>query len=368
MQQTKGYLPVTISCTKDGLTDSVKIFKVEGGSDGAAGADGVNAVTFILTNDSHTLPVSSSDEVISFAGASTDIIVFEGTTDVTDNYTISRTSDSHITTTLSDDTVTITNSTTPFSGSVTITATSASVSLAKTMSISQMLQGDDGADGQESSIAKIITLTSDSQVFTFASSSVTTPDDTTIELFINQQNLSGTIAASDVTITDQLDATYTVPTLSPSSLPNGTGVVSGSLVWNTNTPTPKAKFPITISVTKDGVTDSTKIFTLDGGTDGDDAAGADAYTIILSNESHTVPQLLTNKVQEIYQIQERILQFKGTTELDSVSGTPSTNEFKVTATGTDITAGSIAVENNYAVVSDHSSMTSDTLLLHTQLM
>ena len=32
---------------------------------------------------------------------------------------------------------------------------------------------------------------------------------------------------------------------------------------------------------------------------------------------------------------ERILQFKGTTELDSVSGTPSTNEFKVTK-GTDI--------------------------------
>ena len=34
--------------------------------------------------------------------------------------------------------------------------------------------------------------------------------------------------------------------------------------------------------------------------------------------------------------------YKGTTELDSVSGTPSTNEFKVTATGTDITAGSIS--------------------------
>ena len=59
----------------------------------------------------------------------------------------------NITTTLSGDTVTITNSTTPFSGSVTITAASASVSLAKTMSISQALQGDDGADGAPGSNA-----------------------------------------------------------------------------------------------------------------------------------------------------------------------------------------------------------------------
>ena len=356
MQQTKGYLPVTISCTKDGLTDSVKIFKVEGG---LPGSDGVNAVTAILTNDSHTLPVSSSDEVISFAGASTDIIVFEGTTDVTDNYVISRTSDSHITTTLSGDTVTITDSTTPFSGSVTITATSASVSLAKTMSISQALQGDDGADGAPGSNAKIITLTSDSQVYTFASSSVTTPDDNTIELFFNQQNLSGTIAASDVTITDQLSATHTVPTLSPASLSNGTGVVSGSLVFGTNTPSNKTKFPITISVTKDGVTDSTKIFTLDGGSDG--AAGADAYTVILSNESHTIPQASAQSggARDFTGSGTDITVYKGTTQLDSVSGTPSTNEFKVTATGTDITPGSITVSGNPAVVADHSSMTAD---------
>ena len=57
---------------------------------------------------------------------------------------------------------------------------------------------------------------------------------------------------------------------------------------------------------------------------------------------------------------------KGTTELDSVSGTPSTNEFKVTVTGTDITS-SIAVENNY-VVSDHSSRPDTFLPFHIQLM
>ena len=280
-------LPITITATKDGLSDSVKIFKVVGGADGAAGT---NAVTALLTNDSHTLPVSSSGNVISFAGANTEMIVFEGTSDRSSNYTFERTAPSHMTTTKVDGTITLTDSTTPFTGSIVITATSGSggaqVQLSKTMSISQALQGDDGEDGTPGSSAKLVTLTSDSQVFTFASASVTTPDDNTIELFFNQQNLSGTIGSGDITITDALGTTHTVPTLAPSSLTDGTGIVSGSLVFSTNTPSNKAKFPITISVTKDGVSDSTKIFTLDGGADGTDGSGG--ITVILSNESHTI--------------------------------------------------------------------------------
>ena len=164
LNSTKSNLPVTITATKDGLEDSVKIFKVEGGTNGengAAGADGVSAITAFLTNDSHTLPISSSDEVISFTGASTDIIVFQGTSDVTNDYTISRTAPAHMTTTLVGDTVTLTNSTTPFTGSIVITATSESVSLAKTMSISEARQGVTGAQGD------------DNQDFTWANENLT---------------------------------------------------------------------------------------------------------------------------------------------------------------------------------------------------
>ena len=345
------------------------------------------------------------------------------------------------------------------------------VKVDKTMTLAKSKAGTDGAAGSN---AKLVTLTSDSQVFTFASASVTTPDDNTIELFFNQQNLSGTIAASDVTITDQLDATYTVPTLSPSSLSNGTGVVSGSLVFSTNTPSNKNKFPITISVTKDGVTDSTKIFTLDGGADGSDgtagepaksvaltatsqiisynaagsspdvasitltatsqnftngyfkftggggafsdessytdgsgansdtatftvpssysstpytftvsvqegdsggevasdtitiasvqpgAQGADAFTVVLTNESHTLTQTSPQAggTIDFAGSGTEIIAYKGTTQLDSVSGTPGSGEFKVTATGTNITPGSINVSGNNAIVADHSSMSS----------
>jgi hypothetical protein len=164
LNSTKSNLPVTITATKDGLEDSVKIFKVEGGTNGAAGTDGVSAITAFLTNDSHTLPISSSDEVISFTGASTDIIVFQGTSDVTNDYTISRTAPAHMTTTLVGDTVTLTNSTTPFTGSIVITATSESVSLAKTMSISEARQGDTGAQGEAGA---------DNQDFTWANENLT---------------------------------------------------------------------------------------------------------------------------------------------------------------------------------------------------
>ena len=111
---------------------------------------------------------------------------------------------------------------------------------------------------------QLVTLTSDSQVFTFIIS-VSTYDDNTIELFINQQNLSGTITAQ-VILRLQILLMYSYCTyICSSSLTDGTGIISGSLVFTTNTPSNKNKFPITISVTKDGVTDSTKIFTLDGG-------------------------------------------------------------------------------------------------------
>ena len=40
---SKDSLPLTISCTKDSLTDSVKVFKVEGGLPGSDGSDAVTA-------------------------------------------------------------------------------------------------------------------------------------------------------------------------------------------------------------------------------------------------------------------------------------------------------------------------------------
>ena len=135
----------------------------------------------------------------------------------------------------------------------------------------------------------MLTITSDSPVFSFASSSSSTLDDT-IELIINQQNLSVLIQQKDLVIKDANGNTLSDPTLAPSSLNNNTGLVSGSITFSGTVGGDKTKLPLEITITQDGLSDSLKIFKVEGGSDG--AAGSDGTDAIngfLSNESHTFP-------------------------------------------------------------------------------
>ena len=89
------------------------------------------------------------------------------------------------------------------------------------------------------------------------------------------------------------------------------------------------------------------------GTDGDQGDpgtnGADSYTVILTNESHTLPTTNTGTVTYTGS-GTSIIVYKGSTELNSVTSTPSTNEFKVTVTSdTNISVGTQTVTGNPAV-------------------
>ena len=148
----KSKFPVLISATKDSLQDAVKVFKVEGG------ADGTDSVQVILSNESHTLAAQSDGTVISFTGADTDVTVFEGISDKTSAYTISRTNGTGVSTTLSGDNIAITGMTHD-SGSVTINAASGSVSINKLMSLTKAKQGQDGDKFADTSITTTINLT-----------------------------------------------------------------------------------------------------------------------------------------------------------------------------------------------------------------
>ena len=297
LNSTKTNLPVTVSVSKDGLSDSIKVFKVEGGSDGtdgtdgAAGADGTDAVTTFLTNEAHTFTAQSDGTIISFVGGSTDMEVFEGVTNSTANYTISSSRGPGVTATDSGKTVTISGMTHD-SGSVTITATSASVSLSKSMSLTKSKQGTAGLAGSN---AKLLSLSSDSQVFSFPSASSSTAIDNDILVTINQQNLSGTVSVGDFTIVDSGGNTLSDPTLK-ASVTDGTGQVSGSITFSGTVGGNKTKLPLTVTVTKDSLEDSLKIFKVEGGSAGSDgtdgaagADGSDAVTAFLTNESHTFP-------------------------------------------------------------------------------
>jgi len=336
--QLKASLPITITATKDGLSDSVKIFKVEGGANGTNGA---SAVTALLTNDSHTLPVSSSDTVISYAGASTDIIVFQGTSDVTNDYTISRTSDSHITTTLSGDTVTITESTTPFSGSVVVTAVSASgvsgheVSLSKTLSVSQALQGDDGDDGAPGDNAKTVAVGAASQIFVKSQSGTLSP--ASIVITANGQNLTAAGAWSTTAGTLTNDSTTSS---------------GGSATITNNNFVDNMVVTYTAHSNDGSITDSVTIKELD--------EGSGAVSALLTNESHVVPASSAGVVSSYTNSGTSIDVYEGATQLD-YDGSGTTNGHWTIGTPTvsptsKITVGSISDSTNTAVVADHSSM------------
>ena len=168
MQQTKGQFPFTIKATKDGLSDTVTIFKVEGGADGSGspgsdgtdgtpgsdgtdgtpgsdgtdGTDGVDAVTAFLTNESHTFAASATGVVSTFSGGGTDMQVFEGIVNKTSQYTYSGTGSLGVGFNQSTNTFNVT-SMAHDSGSLTITAVSASTQLVKTMSLAKSTAGSD---------------------------------------------------------------------------------------------------------------------------------------------------------------------------------------------------------------------------------
>ena len=78
--------------------------------------------------------------------------------------------------------------------------------------------------GETGSTAKTLSLTSDSQVFSFLSASSNDAIDNDIIFSINQQNLSGTIGSSDITISTA-GGNVTGFSLDTNSVTNGTGIV-----------------------------------------------------------------------------------------------------------------------------------------------
>ena len=118
------------------------------GTPGTNGTNGVSAVTAFLSNESQTFPAQSNGTVTSFTGGSTTMYVYQGITNVTSNYSVSKTDGTGMTSTLSGATVTVT-AMSHDSGSITVTATSGSVTINKIFSLSKSKQGYAGAPGSD---------------------------------------------------------------------------------------------------------------------------------------------------------------------------------------------------------------------------
>jgi len=85
--------------------------------------------------------------------------------------------------------------------------------------------------------------------------------------------------------------------------------------------------------------------------------GADAITVILTNETHTVPEDASGTV-DFSGSGTTIRVFEGTTELNSTNATAGNSQFKVTAVGSNVTVSntSVGVSGNPAVISDHTAI------------
>jgi len=72
---------VTVRAVWDGQEDFFTLNKVREGTDGVdgpVGADGLNGLTVVVTNESHTVPASTTGAVSSYLGSGTQIQVYEG--------------------------------------------------------------------------------------------------------------------------------------------------------------------------------------------------------------------------------------------------------------------------------------------------
>jgi hypothetical protein len=256
------------------------------------GADGIDALTIINTNQSHTFPAGSDGVVSDYSNSGTDIKVFEGTASL--SYDGVGTSDGTWTVSSAQSpaaTLTI-GSITDNGDDITIGDHSSMSNSVSNVTITYTITGKrkNGTDfevdttqtitkAKDGATAKNLTVTSDSQVYVFDDAADNTAADDTIRVYINQQNLSATIGTGDITITDALAGSITTPSLT-GTVTDGTGEQYFDITFNTSSGdiTSKTQLPVSILVQKDSITDSTSLNKLEGG-----ASNAPMYFISALN-------------------------------------------------------------------------------------
>ena len=298
----------------------------------AAGDNGSGTITLTASASNFT------DAYFKFTGGGSDFddetSYTDGTTALTDTATF---------------TIPTNFSSTPYTFTVSVQEGSSGGEVASdTITIASVKPGNDGAAGSAGSDAKTVKLTSPNYVISYdAAGSNPTPSGT-LTLSGSSQNFTdayfkftGDGVVDDVAFDDGSSANgaskeFTIPS-SYFSTPMDVrvGVAEGDqseVAFDT----------ITISAVQPG-------------TDGND--GADAYNIVLTNESHTLPSASDGTIN-FAGSGTQIWIYKGNQPLDSVAtggSPPGSGEFTVAATGTNITPGAVSVTSTQAVIGDHSS-------------
>ena len=328
--------------------------------------EGTDAITVQLTNEAHTLPVTTAG-VVTYTGSGTDIRAWSGTTAL--SYNTSGVNTFSVATTVSNITIgaasTVSTYTRRFADHSSMTqdiaaigysittrdAAETATTLIQSQSFAKSHQGSTGAagaSGSDGASAANISIGASSQVFALDDSSDTSLTPTYVTLTVIQSNQASNLVDGDLAV----DNSAAKSNFSYSGA-DGTGTAT----WRV---TPdgyeSGDFPIIATVSNDSLSDSITLHRIVGGAD-----GVDAYTVILTNEAHVIPQGSTQGLaaRTYTNSGTQVIAYKGTTELDSTTSTPGAGGFKVTATGTNITPSTGTVTGNPFVFPDHSGMNSD---------
>jgi len=306
--------------------------------------DGVDAFTTVLSNEAHSIPADETGLALSYANSGTDIRVFHGSTPLTydassspaaNTFSVAASASSITVATGSTNVTTedfngVTNSTRRFgvasamanadtSASITFTITARDAAgVATTLTrVQTFTKGNAGAS------AKVVNLTADKYVIPY---NVDDDENTTITFTATAKNISGT-KIYKFYVDNIIIGTSTPGTQSSTSnsvtceLPDGSEPANGE------------QKTIRIDVEQPSGTliasDSTSIY---GVKDGEDA-----FTTVLTNESHTIPATSAGAAKTYANSGTDIRVFRGSTPLTYAAS--GANTFSVAASASGLVSG-----------------------------
>lgn len=304
----------SITVTWDGVSDTISLVKIREGTDGTPGQ---NAIASLLTNEAHLVPATVDGTVTSFEGASTSMLVYNGQTNDTANWTFTK-ADNNTVSSIAGNTVTVT-ALTADTGYIDITASrSGYQAQIKRFTVSKSRQGQTGTTGAD---AKLVVVTSTAQAFQINKQGANNP--ASITFTATAQNLQGT-------------PTFTVAPANAATL-TGSGATRELAFGD------MSQDYAAVTVTWDGVSDTISVVKVREGTDGN--AGQDAITALLTNETHNVSADAAGAVTSYAGASTQILVYKGITD-DTANWTFSKADTSLTSSlaGNTVTVTALAAD------------------------
>jgi len=346
----------------DTYTDEITIVKLYDGSSGTSGTDGENAITIILSNESHTIPTDSAGNNGIYTGSGLDIRVYEGTTPVPYDDTVTYASPSfRITPTPSNITLgtasTVSTYTRRWSDHSAMLADTANVSFAITVKnsdgvettftrVQSLTKAKQGATGTSGANAITLRVIPDKETFTYNGSGTATPSGQYITITTSKQNTTNAVTWSTTPATS-LRATSTA---------GSTIVTTGNTVYLHEADfAGQSSVTITGTITADSVSDKFTVVKLQDGTSG--TSGASAFTVSVSNEAHTFAASILGVITDYANSGTTIKAWYGTTAL--TYGLSGANTFSVSASASNITAGTASGTGTVRTYANHSNMTAN---------